>query len=148
MAEEKLKNTFITIKIKKLISILLICITALSLTACAGNVKGVKIQHYNSEVYTNSEIEDAIDVTLDYFVKEFKGCTLTELSYAGDDELKDYQEFADRNNADDVIVFYSSFDTGKKGGDGSLNPNYTYTGWNWILVRDNGGKWRHVDHRY
>ena len=133
---------------KKIISILLSCIIIVSLTACAGNVHNVKIEKYKSEIYTNSEIEEAIDVTLDYFVKNFKDCTLTDLSYAGDDELKDYQEFADREKADDVIVFYTSFDTGRKGGDGSLNPNYTYTNWNWILVRDNGGKWRHVDHGY
>ena len=34
------------------------------------------------------------------------------------------------------------------GGDGSFNPNSTYTGWNWILARDQGGKWSHVDHGY
>lgn len=34
------------------------------------------------------------------------------------------------------------------GGDVSLNPNSTYTRWEWILVRSNGGSWRHVDHGY
>ena len=34
------------------------------------------------------------------------------------------------------------------GGDGSLNPNSTYSDWNWILVRTNGGHWQHVDHGY
>ena len=35
-----------------------------------------------------------------------------------------------------------------KGGDGSLNPNDTYTGWQWILARNKGGKWKHKDHGY
>jgi hypothetical protein len=80
--------------------------------------------------------------------KEFDDCTLTEITYYGDDKLADYQEFATRHNGDEVIVLVSTFETGTSGGDGSLNPNDTYTNWKWILVRTKGGKWRHVDHGY
>lgn len=66
-------------------------------------------------------------------------------SYEG---LDGYQDFADRNGADDVIVLVSTFDVGASGGDGSLNPNDTYSNWKWILVRTTGGKWKHVDHGY
>ena len=66
----------------------------------------------------------------------------------GDDSSKDYQDWADRNNADEVIVLLSSFDVDSSGGDGSLNPNSTYNDWKWILVRTNGGQWQHVDHGY
>ena len=83
-----------------------------------------------------------------YFEKNFEGCTLTEITYLGDDKLDDWQEFAERNNADDVMVLVSSFNVDASGGDGSLNPNSTYTNWKWILVRTNGGKWEHVDHGY
>ena len=72
----------------------------------------------------------------------------TEIYYAGDDYCTDFQEFADRNNADEVIVLLSSFDVDSSGGDGSLNPNSTYNNWNWILVRTKGGKWQHIDHGY
>ena len=51
-------------------------------------------------------------------------------------------------SADEVIVLVSSFDVGKSGGDGSLNPDSTYTKWKWILVRNKSGSWRHVDHGY
>ena len=64
------------------------------------------------------------------------------------DKLDDWQEFADRNNADDVIVLVSSFKVDDSGASPSLNPNSTYTNWKWVLVRDNGGRWRHVDHGY
>ena len=60
----------------------------------------------------------------------------------------DHQDWADRNNADEVIVLLSSFDVDSSGGDGSLNPNSTYNDWKWILVRTNGGQWQHVDHGY
>ena len=42
----------------------------------------------------------------------------------------------------------ASFDVDSSGGDGSLNPNSTYSDWKWILVRTNGGHWQHVDHGY
>lgn len=124
----------------------LLCV--MSLVGCGGNAKNVKITEYTSEKYSNDEIKDAIDIAIDYFTKEFEGCTLTEITYLGDDENDDWQEFADRNNATDVIVLVSSFDVDASGGDGSLNPNSTYTNWKWILVRTDGGKWKHVDHGY
>ena len=72
----------------------------------------------------------------------------TEIYYAGMTVLKTIKIGADRNNADEVIVFISSFDVDSSGGDGSLNPNSTYNDWKWILVRTNGGQWQHVDHGY
>ena len=85
---------------------------------------------------------------MDYFKKEFDGCTLTEITYAGDETSADFNEWAQRIDGDDVIVLISSFEVGDSGGDGSLNPNSTYTKWMWILARKEGGKWQHVDHGY
>ncbi len=53
---------------------------------------------------------------------------------------KTIKDWADRNNADEVIVLLSSFDVDSSGGDGSLNPNSTYSDWKWILVRTDGGQ--------
>ena len=133
---------------KKLIALVLALICVIGLVACGGNVKNVKITDYSSEIYSDAEIENAINVAINYFEKNFEGCTLTEITYLGDDELDNWQEFAERNNADDVMVLVSSFNVGASGGDGSLNPNDTYTNWKWVLVRTNDGKWEHVDHGY
>jgi len=133
---------------KKCLALILVLCCILTLTACGGNVKGVQIINADSEVYTEAEIDDAIDTAIDYFKKEFSGCTLTEITYIGDEENSDYQEFADRNGADDVIVLVSSFDVDASGGDGSLNANSTYTNWKWILARGKNGRWEHVDHGY
>ena len=133
---------------KKLIAFALILFCGFGLTACGGNVRNVHIADYTSAVYSDSEIRSAIDVAIDYFKREFEGCTLIDITYLGDDKLDGWQEFAERNNADDVIVLVSTFEVDASGGDGSLKPNSTYRDWNWILVRTDGGKWIHVDHGY
>ena len=132
----------------KKLTLVLALICVIGLVACGGNVKNVKITDYSSKIYSDEEIQNAIDVAINYFEKNFEGCTLTEITYLGDDKLDNWQEFAERNNADDVMVLVSSFNVGASGGDGSLNPNSTYTNWKWVLVRTNGGKWEHVDHGY
>jgi len=133
---------------KKTLSLLLCAIMTFSFTACGGSISNVKILEWKSQVYSKEEIESAIKVAAEYFKKGFFGCTLTSITYAGDEKISDYIDWAVRNDADDVIVLISSFDVGRKGGDGSLNPNSTYDGWMWILVRTKGGNWRHVDHGY
>ena len=132
------------------ITILLSLFTLLlTLCACGGDISSVNITiPSNSAVYSTDEIKDAIDVAMDYFKKEFDGCTLTEITYAGDETSADFNEWAQRIDGDDVIVLISSFEVGDSGGDGSLNPNSTYTKWMWILARKEGGKWQHVDHGY
>lgn len=81
-------------------------------------------------LYSQKEINSAIDVIKKEFKRDWKGCTLKEIYYAGDKVSEEHQEFADRYNADEVIVLLSTFDVDSSGGDGSLNPNSTYTDWN------------------
>lgn len=134
---------------KKLLTGLLLCIAIFSCTACGGgDIDEVGILEVESEIYTAAEIGDGINVTLEYFKKNFDGCTLRELQYIGDEKNNDYLDFATRNGAEEVLVFTSTFDVDESGGDGSLNPNDTYKNWKWILARHAGGQWEHVDHGY
>lgn len=134
---------------KKIFVIILCCLIIFGLCACnGGNVSDVSIKEYESTLYSTKEIESAINVAIKYFENNFFGCTLNEITYAGDEVAKSENEFADRNNADEVIVLISSFDVDSSGGDDSFSPNSTYNDWKWILVRSNGGKWRHIDHGY
>ena len=133
---------------RKIFATILCVLVVLCLSACGGNVSNVRTHDVGSAVYSQDEIDSAIDVIKQEFKSNWKGCTLTEIYYAGDDRSEDYQEWADRNNADEVLVLLSSFSVDASGGDGSLNPNSTYDNWMWILVRTNGGQWRHVDHGY
>lgn len=133
---------------KKIVCIILCSLLVFSLSACGGDISRVNTHNVNSEIYSQEDINAAIDTIKKEFMMNWGGCTLTEIYYAGDDRSKDHQDWADRNNADEVIVLLSSFDVDSSGGDGSLNPNSTYSDWSWILVRTNGGKWQHVDHGY
>jgi len=128
--------------------IILCVLLALGLCACGGKVNEAKTHDVSSEMYTQEDITSAIDTIKAEFKRNWSGCSLTEIYYAGDEYTKDYQDWADRNNADEVIVLLSSFDVDSSGGDGSLNSNSTYDNWNWILVRASDGKWKHVDHGY
>lgn len=132
----------------KLIRIIACMLLVLLTAGCRGNVSDVKVLEYKSDIYSEEEIEEAIEVVKKYFRSEFSGCTLTEITYAGDDKILSYEDWATRNDADEVIVLISSFDVDASGGDGSLNPNSTYSNWSWILARRNGEKWQHVDHGY
>lgn len=133
---------------KKCLAYFLVFICIFSLIGCGGNVSNIKVTEYQSETFTEKEIESAIEVATDYFKKEFKGCTLTEITYTGDEKTSDHAQWAERIGGNEVIVLTSSFTVDSSGGDGSLNPNSTYTNWMWILARSNGGKWEHVDHGY
>ena len=133
---------------KKTIGAILCLFFVLCLSACGGKVSDAETHNVESELYSQQDIADAIHVIRKEFKRSWKGCTLTEIYYAGDDRSEDYQEWADRNNADEVLVLLSSFSVDASGGDGSLNPNSTYDNWMWIMVRTNGGQWQHVDHGY
>ena len=133
---------------KKIVRTMLSILLVFSLSACGGNVSEVNTHNVESEMYSEEDIRAAIDTIKKEFKSDWKGCTLTEIYYAGDDRSKDHQDWADRNNADEVIVLLSSFNVDSSGGDGSLNPNSTYSDWNWVLVRTSGGQWQHVDHGY
>ncbi|MBQ3182501.1 MAG: hypothetical protein IJB57_02420 [Clostridia bacterium] len=106
------------------------------------------ITEETSQMYTVEDIASAIAVIKKEFKTDWQGCTLTEIYYAGDDKSKEYQDWADRNNADEVIVLISSFYVSDECTIGSLNKDSTYSDWMWILVRNKSGQWQHVDHGY
>lgn len=126
----------------------MMALTFVVLLAGCGNVEDVKVIEQESAIYSERDIESAIKTTKRYFKRAFSGCSLKEISYVGDDKMEDLQEWANDYKADEVIVLTSSFDVDSSGGDGSLNPNSTYKNWQWILVRNHGGRWKHVDHGY
>lgn len=117
------------------------------LTGCKTKTEAVSLQTIDSDIYSMQEISEAADTIYAYFNDNFEGCTLQSVAYEYDDpEL--FAEYAEQYEADEAIVLSSTFTTDENGGDGSLNPNDTYTDYHWILVRDEGGSWRHADHGY
>ena len=98
-------------------------------------------------IYSYDDITSAINTVIEYFNENFKGCTLKEIYYAGDNENY-FKEILQQYGGDEAIVLTSTFDVDGSGGDGSLNPNSTYKDWIWLLVRNKQGEWKHVDHGY
>ena len=128
-------------KHKKIFACLLAMLLALSLCGCGGNVRDVKRVVPPSELYNSESINDAMDVVVRYFRKEFEGCKLTWLIY-DESMAAAADEWAAQYGADEAIVLLSTFEVGAEGGDGSLAPNSLYTNWQWILTRSAGGAWQ------
>ena len=60
-----------------------------------------------------------------------------------------FSKYESKVRGEETLVLLSDFKTSRKmPGDSSLNENHTYTKWNWILVRQEDGSWKHVDHGY
>lgn len=91
-------------------------------------------------VYTDQEIEEAKQTVHDKFAEVFPGCTMTDLWYDEEVSQSHAGEWAEQYEAKEALVLLSNFDVDASGGDGSLNPNSTYTDWNWILVRNSSSE--------
>lgn len=136
----------------KLLMTLLTVVFALSVFACGKSedeAPKLIIDPYESSVYSDEDIDSAIQKIVSEFEEGWEGCTLLEIGYAGDEkslaELAYYQEYG---KADQAIVLVSTFEVGSTDSDPSLNPGTIYDNWTWLLVRSEGGPWRHVDHGY
>ena len=131
---------------KKLISIMLLCALLLSLTSC-GTLNFVDIEEFSSEIYTDRDITSAMEIVLE----EFQGKNdriLLSLSYIGDSKISDYRDWADRNGADEVIVFLTDYYVSFFSDTPTQNTASEYENWKFILVRTNGGEWEIVDQGY
>lgn len=113
----------------------------LILTACGGNIRSTERIYAASMYHTADEIESAMDIALNYFAKEFDGCTMTSIRYEASRNGLAASEWAAEYGDTQGIVLISDFTVGPSGGDGSLNPNDTYYNWQWILTRSGDGKW-------
>lgn len=129
---------------KKTIVCILLALCMLSLTACGSKVEIGPLQ---SEIFSADEYSDAVDAALRYF-GGFEGCTMRQIGYAGDDTVRAEAEMRELA-PEQVIVLSSTFVTDKVDHRNGLEPNSTYEGYSWILVRETkGGAWEHRDHGY
>ncbi len=127
---------------KRLLFIFSIIVITFSLVACE-KTNNVNVSIEKSESFSEEEINNAVETVKTHF-KSFNGCTLTDIWYDESDSNKlvdDYLKYGGglENNStiENSIGLRSNFDVGSSGGDGSLEPNSTYTDWTWVLIRDN-----------
>ena len=131
---------------KKIFSLFLILSLIFSLTSC-GTLNFVDIEEFSSEIYTDRDITSAMEIVLE----EFQGKNdriLLSLSYIGDSNISDYSDWADRNGADEVIVFLTDYYISFFSDTPTQNTASEYENWKFILVRTNGGEWEIDDQGY
>lgn len=123
-------------------------ILCLLLIMCVGcQRKEVKVRTIYSDIYTEEEIQEAIDVIKKEFSKDWKGCTLKEIYYAGDDKAL-FISYAKQYQGEEPIVLKTNFHTNYFAWKIGLNSNCDYEDYQWIFVRNKNGKWKHVDGGY
>lgn len=142
---------------KKVISFFSLILMIFSLVGCnqIGETNDVKVTIEKSENFSKKEIEDSIECVKVNF-KSFKGCNLTDLWYDEDKSnhlvdvyLKYGRGSENGATAENTIVLMSNFNVNSSGGDGSLDPNSTYSDFQWVLIRDSKtAKWKVDDCGY
>lgn len=133
---------------KRIFCIILALLIILCSCDNAGYINTAEIIEVESEIYTEDEINSAINTVKSYFKRNFDGCVLWTVKYAGDETEKEAREWAEQYDSSKAIILLSDFSTDPEGGDGSLNPDERYTDWKWILTKDSHGRWEHKTHGY
>jgi len=135
--QKKLIIGFIGILI--IISIVLLC---LNLIDKKGNIKPAEIVIGNSEIYTEDEIQLAIDIVLNKF-KDFPA-TLNKIWYDEEKSKAASEDWEETYHADQAIVLYSNFKTykGRQALKNGFNSNSEYSNWSWVLIRTNQEQWQ------
>lgn len=136
-------------EVKKPLALLLSVICILGLAGCGKEAPEVKIDYGTSSIYTEADMNAAIDLIKKEF-NTWDGCELHSISYSSDDECSEsnvawMNELEEANDAKETftqcIMFRSNFHSPKKGG-GAWNADEEYTGWQWWLARSEGGQWK------
>lgn len=115
---------------KKIIAIVLLLAALFSLAACGD---AVSIGAFSSVYFNSDDYDAAVQEVMTAF-KEYEGCTLKEIGYAGDEAVK--AEAESRGLApEQIIVLKSTFTTDDKDHGLVFEPNQTYKDYLWILTR-------------
>lgn len=129
-------------------SVVLLIIVAFLMAGCEyGSTDFVSLDPGKSEIYTEAEIREAMDLVLKQFGKGFGGCVMLKLWYDEEASLKEAGEWAEQYDGEEAIVLYSNYWVDGSGRSPSLNPSSLYENWSWILVRS-GGTWEVKDWGY
>ena len=76
---------------RKMLACVLLCALVLSLSGCGGNAENAAVIDMTSEIYTQEDYLAAVQAVKTGF-RDFQGCTLKEISYAGDETVRKEQE--------------------------------------------------------
>ena len=127
---------------KKIKVFLTLVLCMVLLTACGGgDVSEVGRQVGEPTLFSEQEVDQAMDEVVKFFRAEFDGCKLLNLRYDEERNREEAEGWARQYDAEEAIVLLSDFEVDSSGGDGSLNPDSTYRNWKWILIRNRREAW-------
>lgn len=131
---------------KKFFAFWAVVIMALGLTACGGKLEDVPIDYGTSEIYSQSDMDEAINLIKREFAV-WEGCELHRISYTSD-ECNSEENIAWMNDLGgenseftQCIAFVMDFHSPKTDA-GAWNPDQEYTNWQWWLARTDSGTWQ------
>ena len=110
---------------------------------------GPMIDVTGSELYTEEDLGEAVDLILSEFDSWPEGCELHSLYYAGDEACGE-EELAWLNTLSGAegrqftqgVEFLSEFAVSEDSEQaGAFEPGMLYTDWQWWLAREDGGEW-------
>ena len=129
---------------KKLTVFTCLLLILLILAGCGG---AVTVGGFSSKYMNSDDYDAAVEEVLTCF-KEYEGCTVKKIEYAGDAAVK--AEADSRGLApEQIIVLTSTFETDDKEHDTVFEPNQTYEGYKWILTRGTSADlWEVTDRGY
>ena len=124
---------------KKRMRIILLCtLTVLCLVGCRGDVGETAYQIGESSLYSEQEIQAAMDAAVREFRKEYQDCKLLDIRYSEEKTLSESAYWAEKGEKSRVMVLLSDFEVGDHA-DAGFNPNDTYRNWQWILGNEGTG---------
>lgn len=134
--------------------VVIVFVIVISTTKQGGITDNVVVNIGESSKFTEEEINKAVDCIINDF--NFSGCTLTKIWYdeeKSNSAVEGYLQYGNGSvngvNPENVIILLSNFDVDDSGDDLTLNPNSTYTNYNWVLIRaSKRSKWRIDDCGY
>ncbi|MDR1002763.1 MAG: DUF4829 domain-containing protein [Oscillospiraceae bacterium] len=127
-------------KKSKTAAVILCLVVMFSFSSCIpnpGQVNEADIVLGKSSKFTEKEVQEAANCVLEKF-RDFEGCNLLRLWYDEDESNYEanYYYLTDEVGEDNIIVLFSDFYVSSTETGGGLEPNYEYTDWMWIIVRE------------
>ena len=137
-------------RIWKIVGIVLAAIMLVSMTATLlglvtfgarrGRTMSVTINMSEDSIYSQAEVEAAVEKLQEYFREEYPAFTLLSIAY--DENVSNLlrEDLAVSIGYDQVIVLLADFRTDEKG-TGNWNANSTYKNTEWYFGRNAYGQW-------
>ena len=125
--------------------ILAIVLTVVLLSG-GGNVRNVERIVGESSLYSQQEIEAAMNVAVIKFKKDFDDCELLKIAYDEEKAISEREYQKAQYGNDKIIVLVSDFYVGDHA-EPTFSPNQTYKNWKWILEKSGDG-WNLIGYGY